>query len=143
MYKTFGVAKGGVVEQRVDGGQPGVAGADAVPSLGLQHGQELRDRFGPESDTLGLRVRTTLDAPLQRSAERELSRQIGAIESGKLGRFRHPRCTAEAPSTKATRAAGRTRTEPRAAFPPAKRSRITPASIPGERRRRATKRKRG
>ncbi|MFL5391002.1 MAG: transglycosylase domain-containing protein, partial [Myxococcales bacterium] len=42
--------------------------------------RELHDRLGPEADRLGLRVRTGLDMRLQRSAERELGRQISAVE---------------------------------------------------------------
>ena len=38
--------------------------------------RELHDRFGAEADTMGLRVRTGLDAGLQRVAERELTRQF-------------------------------------------------------------------
>src|SRR5438874_3153296 len=49
--------------------------------------RQLHERFGPDAETQGLRVRTTLDAQLQHVAERELVRQIVAVESGKLGRF--------------------------------------------------------
>ena len=55
----------------------------------------LHDRFGPDAETQGLRVRTTLDPGLQRLAERELVRQIEAIESGKLGRFSGKPCDGE------------------------------------------------
>ena len=55
----------------------------------------LHDRFGPDAETQGLRVRTTLDAALQRAAERELVRQIEAVESGKLGRFSGKPCDGE------------------------------------------------
>src|SRR5437899_4514665 len=44
--------------------------------------RELHDRFGPEADIMGLRVRTGLDAGLQRAAERELNKQIAAVEKG-------------------------------------------------------------
>ena len=43
--------------------------------------RELHDRFGAEADTMGLRVRTGLDAGLQRAGERELLRQIAALEN--------------------------------------------------------------
>jgi len=56
--------------------------------------RELRERFGPEAETEGLRVYTTLDPLLQASAERELVRQVQAVESGRLGRFRHRSCSA-------------------------------------------------
>jgi 1A family penicillin-binding protein len=42
--------------------------------------RELHDRFGAEADTMGLRVRTGLDGALQRTAERELLRQIASLE---------------------------------------------------------------
>ncbi|OLB99491.1 MAG: hypothetical protein AUI15_08730 [Actinobacteria bacterium 13_2_20CM_2_66_6] len=42
--------------------------------------RELHDRFGAEADTMGLRVRTGLDPGLQKAAEHELARQIGALE---------------------------------------------------------------
>jgi penicillin-binding protein 1A len=54
--------------------------------------RELHDRFGPDAETQGLRVRTTLDAGLQRIAEKELLRQIQAVESGKLGAFSGEKC---------------------------------------------------
>jgi penicillin-binding protein 1A len=50
--------------------------------------RELHDRFGAEADTMGLRVRTGLDAGLQHTAERELTRQIAALE-----RRRRKACT--------------------------------------------------
>ena len=55
----------------------------------------LHDRFGPDAETQGLRVLTTLDAGLQRDAERELRRQIEAVESGRLGRFPGKPCAGE------------------------------------------------
>src|SRR5512140_68709 len=54
--------------------------------------RELHDRFGEDAETQGLRVRTTLDAGLQKAAERELGRQIAAIENGKLGRSNAKPC---------------------------------------------------
>jgi penicillin-binding protein 1A len=42
--------------------------------------RELHDRFGPDADTMGLRVYTGLDTALQRTAERELGKQIAAVE---------------------------------------------------------------
>src|SRR5207302_10471868 len=56
----------------------------------------LHDRFGTEAETAGLRVRTTLDAALQHAAERELVKQIEAVEAGKLGRFSGKKCAGEA-----------------------------------------------
>src|SRR6059058_5794624 len=57
--------------------------------------QELNDRFGQDAETQGLRVRTTLDAGLQRAAEKELARQIEAAESGKLGRLAVEKCNGD------------------------------------------------
>ena len=57
--------------------------------------RQLHDRFGPDAETQGLRVRTPLDATLQHTAERELSRQIGRIETGKLGRFPGKPCSGD------------------------------------------------
>ena len=55
--------------------------------------RELRERFGPEAETEGLRVYTTLDPVLQANAERELVRQIQAAEKGEFGRWRRPVCS--------------------------------------------------
>jgi membrane peptidoglycan carboxypeptidase len=54
--------------------------------------RELNERFGDDAETQGLRVRTTLDATLQRTAEKELARQIAAAESGKLGKLSVKKC---------------------------------------------------
>jgi penicillin-binding protein 1A len=42
--------------------------------------RELHDKLGPEADRMGLRVRTGLDLRLQKAAEKELGRQIAAVE---------------------------------------------------------------
>lgn len=52
----------------------------------------LRDRFGPDAETDGLRVYTGIDRTLQRAAARELERQLEAIERDELGDFRGPAC---------------------------------------------------
>jgi penicillin-binding protein 1A len=57
--------------------------------------RELNDRFGDDAETQGLRVRTTLDASLQRAAEKELARQIAAAESGKLGKLSVEKCNGD------------------------------------------------
>ena len=54
--------------------------------------RELREVFGPDAETQGLRVTTTLDMPLQRSAERELAKQIGNAEKGRLGKLDAKAC---------------------------------------------------
>jgi penicillin-binding protein 1A len=56
----------------------------------------LHDRFGPDAETQGLRVRTTLDTALQHTAERELVKQIAAVEKGKLGAFSGKPCAGDA-----------------------------------------------
>jgi penicillin-binding protein 1A len=60
--------------------------------------RELQDRFGPDAEIAGLRVYTTLDREMQRSAERALREQIEAVEAGRLGRFRHASCTGSRPA---------------------------------------------
>jgi len=55
--------------------------------------RELLQRFGPEAERRGYRVYTTLDPDLQATGERELVKQVQAVESGRLGRFRHPSCS--------------------------------------------------
>jgi penicillin-binding protein 1A len=54
--------------------------------------QQLDARFGADLYKLGYRVYTTLDLDMQQSAERALSAQIEAIESGRYsgGKFAHP-----------------------------------------------------
>jgi penicillin-binding protein 1A len=59
--------------------------------------RELRARFGTDVETRGLRVFTTLDRDLQGAGERELLRQIHAVEGGRHGRFRGGECTPAAP----------------------------------------------
>ncbi|HWK89242.1 MAG TPA: PBP1A family penicillin-binding protein, partial [Longimicrobium sp.] len=54
--------------------------------------RELRERFGPEAETAGYRVYTSLDPALQASAEQALVAQIRAVEAGRFGRFRGTAC---------------------------------------------------
>jgi penicillin-binding protein 1A len=61
--------------------------------------RELRERFGADAETDGLRVYTTLDPPMQQAAERELRQQIEAVEAGKFGTFRHPECMPTKPES--------------------------------------------
>jgi penicillin-binding protein 1A len=58
--------------------------------------RELLQRFGPEAERRGYRVYTTLDPELQAAAERELVKQVQAVESGRMGRFRHASCSGRA-----------------------------------------------
>jgi penicillin-binding protein 1A len=58
--------------------------------------RELRERFGQDAETAGLRVYTSLDPALQKSAENALVQQIRQVEAGRFGRFRGTSC-AEGP----------------------------------------------
>ncbi len=51
--------------------------------------RELRERFGDDADTRGLRVFTGLDPDIQRAAARALEEQIGRVEAGDFGRYRN------------------------------------------------------
>lgn len=55
--------------------------------------RELRERFGADADQQGLKVYTSLDPELQRSAEQALVAQIRAVERGAHGRFRGTSCS--------------------------------------------------
>jgi len=70
----------------------------AAPYMVAAVRRELAERFGPEAETAGLRVFTTLDPALQRSAERTLRSQIEAIEAGRHGRYPHASCAGGAPA---------------------------------------------
>lgn len=54
--------------------------------------RELRERFGPDAESQGLRVFTGIDSRLQSAARDEVLAQLRAVEAGKLGRFSGPRC---------------------------------------------------
>ena len=51
--------------------------------------RQLEQQFGDKLYTDGLRIYTTLDIEMQQAAERNLERQIKAIEGGKYGTFKH------------------------------------------------------
>ena len=51
--------------------------------------RQLEQQFGDKIYTDGLKVYTTLDIEMQQAAERNLERQIKAIEGGKYGTFKH------------------------------------------------------
>ncbi|HEY7878006.1 MAG TPA: transglycosylase domain-containing protein, partial [Gemmatimonadaceae bacterium] len=51
--------------------------------------RQLEDQFGQRLYTDGLKVYTTLDVDLQSAAERNLEKQLRAIEAGKFGAFKH------------------------------------------------------
>jgi penicillin-binding protein 1A len=63
--------------------------------------RELLQRLGPDAETRGYRVYTTLDPRLQAAAQRELVKQVQAVESGRLGHFRHASCSAKRATTPA------------------------------------------
>ena len=52
--------------------------------------QQLEEQLGDKIYTDGLRIFTTLDVEMQQAAERNLEKQLRAIESGKYGKFDHP-----------------------------------------------------
>ncbi len=52
------------------------------------------ERFGPDAETAGLRVYTSIDRGMQRAAQKALQDQLAAIEAGELGRYRGPACSA-------------------------------------------------
>ena len=83
----------GVVRRR------GPAGADPglAPYFVEEVRRQLEDQLGERLYEETLRVTTTLDLDTQRAAEEELQRQLRAVESGALGRFRGPRYAAAAP----------------------------------------------
>jgi penicillin-binding protein 1A len=60
--------------------------------------KEILERFGPDAETAGLRVHTTVDPDLQRAANRALRDQLAAVEAGKLGRYSGPNCSTETPA---------------------------------------------
>jgi len=51
--------------------------------------QQLDARFGPRLYTDGLRIYTTLDLEVQQAAERAMETQLGAIEAGTYGPYKH------------------------------------------------------
>lgn len=57
--------------------------------------KEVLARFGPDAETAGLRVYTTVEPQLQRSATIALREQLAAVEAGKLGRYGGPKCSTE------------------------------------------------
>ena len=80
---------------------PPAEAAGAAPYFVAAVRRELVQRFGPEAETRGYRVYTTLDPQLQATAERELVKQLNAVESGRMGRFRHPSCAGREPANPA------------------------------------------
>jgi penicillin-binding protein 1A len=73
----------GVTRRRVGGERPVFAGYFVEEVR-----RQLEELLGGDLYDQRLRIRTTLDIGAQRAAEEELERQLRAIESGGLGRFR-------------------------------------------------------
>ena len=80
----------GVVRRRA----PATADSGLAPYFAEEVRRQLEDRLGERLYDETLSITTTLDAGLQRAAEEELERQLRAVESGALGRFRGPRYSA-------------------------------------------------
>lgn len=55
--------------------------------------RELAERFGPEFETAGYRVFTSIDPALQTAAQAAVRKQIAAVENGEVGNFRGTKCT--------------------------------------------------
>jgi penicillin-binding protein 1A len=72
---------------------PPIEAKGEAPYLIAAVRRELAERFGPDAETAGLRVHTTLDPEMQRSAETAMRAQIEAIEAGRHGRYRHASCS--------------------------------------------------
>ena len=51
--------------------------------------QQLEEQFGDKLYSDGLKIYTTLDIDIQQAAERNLERQLRAVEAGKYGRYTH------------------------------------------------------
>jgi penicillin-binding protein 1A len=74
---------------------PPAEASGAAPYFVAAVRRELIQRFGPDAETRGYRVYTTLDPQLQASATRELVRQVEGVEAGRYGSFRHRSCAAQ------------------------------------------------
>jgi penicillin-binding protein 1A len=70
---------------------PPLEAAGPAPYFVAAVRHELRERFGEDAATRGLRVHTSLDPATQRAARDALVEQIARIEGGAFGRWRHPR----------------------------------------------------
>jgi penicillin-binding protein 1A len=56
--------------------------------------RELRERFGPDAESDGLKVFTGIDGAMQAKANDELLKQLRAVEDDELGNFTGPECGA-------------------------------------------------
>jgi penicillin-binding protein 1A len=55
--------------------------------------RELQERFGPDFETAGLRVFTSIDPDLQTAAQEAVREQLAAVEKGEIGNFRGTKCS--------------------------------------------------
>lgn len=74
---------------------PPVEAAGPAPYFVAAVRRQLREEFGEDAETRGLRVYTRLDPALQKTAREALVGQIEAIEAGHYGQYSHPRGPAE------------------------------------------------
>ncbi|HEY0671396.1 MAG TPA: transglycosylase domain-containing protein, partial [Longimicrobiales bacterium] len=70
---------------------PPIEAAGSAPYFIAAIREELRERFGEDADVRGLRVYTGLDPVMQKGARDALLAQLKDIESGKYGRWKHPK----------------------------------------------------
>jgi penicillin-binding protein 1A len=70
---------------------PPIEAAGAAPYFVAAIRRELRERFGDDAETRGLRVYTTLDPVVQKAASDALVAQIKRIEAGAFGKYKHAR----------------------------------------------------
>lgn len=55
--------------------------------------REMQERFGPDFETAGYRVFTTIDPAFQTAAQQAVRKQLAAVEAGKVGNYRGPNCS--------------------------------------------------
>src|SRR5690606_27109051 len=55
--------------------------------------RELQERLGPDFETAGYRIFTSIDPALQTAAQTALRRQLAAVENGEVGNFRGVNCS--------------------------------------------------
>jgi penicillin-binding protein 1A len=70
---------------------PPIEAAGPAPYFVAALRRELRERFGEDADTRGLRVYTGLDPVAQKAAYDALLAQIKRVERGAFGKYKHPK----------------------------------------------------
>ena len=68
---------------------PPYEAAGSAPYFVAALRRELRERFGEDADTRGLRVYTGLDPVVQKAAQQALLAQIKRVEAGGFGKYKH------------------------------------------------------